>query len=278
MNRLNTRKVSAQTNGGAMLNQPRPRRDGFTSVELLVVIVVIALFAGMLLPSLARVREKSRIAGCLRNLKQMGQGSLMYSQDFNGNLSGASWMQPFVGSVGSGAYPTDRDFPDDDLNWLYPRYIDDVNTFICPATQNKIAIAYQTNALAPYGRYLPDLCNNAVSPKGQGDSYEVYGDYNPQGLLRKKTDRETLVHEISTYAGHIGEHPGPGRTILIADADDPHNESTNQHEDFPDPGNNHGAAGTCASFCDGHAEFIPINQYLNAWNLSQDSNVTAPAP
>ncbi|HEX8911774.1 MAG TPA: prepilin-type N-terminal cleavage/methylation domain-containing protein [Humisphaera sp.] len=60
---------------------PAPRRGGFTLVELLVVIGIIALLMGILLPTLGRVREKGKTTLCLNNIRQLGQAAQAYSAD-----------------------------------------------------------------------------------------------------------------------------------------------------------------------------------------------------
>ena len=57
------------------------KRNYFTLVELLVVIAVIAILAGLLLPALNSAREKGKAIQCTANLKQVMQGAQLYADD-----------------------------------------------------------------------------------------------------------------------------------------------------------------------------------------------------
>ncbi len=61
-------------------------KGGFTLVELLVVISIIALLMAVLMPALGKAREQAKMIACLANLKQWGIIAYTYAEDNNGNL------------------------------------------------------------------------------------------------------------------------------------------------------------------------------------------------
>lgn len=69
-------------------------RRGFTLVEMLVVIAIIAILSSLFLPSLQNALASARAANCINNLKQIYAATIMYSGDYNG------WLPVYGGAGG----------------------------------------------------------------------------------------------------------------------------------------------------------------------------------
>ncbi len=120
----------------------RRKRNGFTLIELLVVIAIIAILAAMLLPSLAKAREKALQATCLSKLKNLHLATMMYHDDFGqfplnwySGVGGTKniWyaqINPYIAKTSS-------EWTGSDVYW-------------CPADENR-GNAYFTNIALSYG-------------------------------------------------------------------------------------------------------------------------------
>jgi prepilin-type N-terminal cleavage/methylation domain-containing protein/prepilin-type processing-associated H-X9-DG protein len=80
------------------------RRACFTLIELLVVVAIIAILAAMLLPALAKARERGRRSVCASNLRQWGHAIQMYAQDNGGVLFEPAFG--YSGRYANGVYAT----------------------------------------------------------------------------------------------------------------------------------------------------------------------------
>jgi len=159
----------------------------FTLIELLVVIAIIAILAAMLLPALAKARNKAQNMSCISNLKQLGLASNMYTDDNEPRIV------PY--STGNKEMPVWGD--------ALMAYTGDLKVFKCPL--NLLAIKMKGTTPDSIWRY-----GDTGVPANTGYSYGLNCWSGSGGLLPRGPGNRTAT-----------EIPKPSSVILISDAAGP---------------------------------------------------------
>jgi prepilin-type N-terminal cleavage/methylation domain-containing protein/prepilin-type processing-associated H-X9-DG protein len=248
----------------------RTARKAFTLIELLVVIAIIAILAGLLLPALAKAKEKGRTARCFSNVRQMGIALVMYTEDFRFFPASKSYR-----SDGG----TNNWF--DSLGRYLTKWTNNQSVFRCPSFRNKQSLSrggsgvsavdpvgsYGYNGNNSYGlgidhtldpilrgRYLREA--RVVNPSQMiafGDSYLVY-------VLEEKEIAGTfdLQYIPISYRSKLPQYPAEQKAV---------NERHNGRH--------------VINFCDGHAETIPYTKLFaddpetrRIWNYDNQPHLT----
>jgi prepilin-type N-terminal cleavage/methylation domain-containing protein/prepilin-type processing-associated H-X9-DG protein len=226
------------------LGPSKATRGGFTLIELLVVIAIIAILAGLLLPALARAKEKGRAAKCISNYKQLQVAWVMYANDFNDYMCPNSPL----GDGYTGAWI-------DSLNGVQNWTSDPGNTNLG---------LLQSALFAPYlqGQVGVYKCPDDVKPSSNGDRLRTVSMNGQMGGFGQSTSVKGYNKPGTVYV-KVGDLKilSPSLAIIFVDEsmatmNDGYLQVDSQGDNgfFPDiPANYHGG-GVGLGYGDGHAE------------------------
>jgi prepilin-type N-terminal cleavage/methylation domain-containing protein len=175
----------------------RRNRRGFTLIEVLVVVAIIALLVSILLPSLRAARERTKIVACRANLHDFGIAVNQYTIDNKA-------YYPLVPYIGSTIY-YDEPVSDDNLYVLYMRrYTPSVNSFTCPATRHKVRVPLKVVKSRKENRFRYDIYCDPASPFARND-FEFHGQLIQQ-KVQDPSDSLVDVKGFGTSYEYNGWH------------------------------------------------------------------------
>ena len=135
-------------------------RAGFTLVELMVVIGIMAMLAAIILPGLHRSREKAMQVYCMSNIKQLTNATVMYTQEHKAPPKAESRFL-------------------DDFTLIYP-YVNELQSFVCPGNPHTVGelkstadLVGKTDYMCWQGDNFEDLEKNGNDNNGHGNNLNV---------------------------------------------------------------------------------------------------------
>jgi prepilin-type N-terminal cleavage/methylation domain-containing protein len=204
------------------------RNSGFSLIELLVVIAIIASLAALLLPALAKSKEKARSAQCISNLRQWGLAYRMYADDNDDSLPRRGQGVQVLAQI---------DRPEDWFNALPPYFglstfqemvtnnfkptAHSQSLFICPSANDPggtYFLPYGMNMnLCPWNLAVPTKFSDVTQPDCVVAMADAPGPYaatfpsaRPYSIMARHAARVNLLFLAGQAQSFSGSHVGCG--------------------------------------------------------------------
>lgn len=174
------------------------RGAGFTLVEILVVIGIIALLIGLLLPALGKAREQSRKTACLSNLRSLGQGLYIYANSHRDRLPNGNPRTVWIDDAGA----------------------NQVMVEFAATTSGPGAFHCTSDSDPPPGQILTARHETPDSARGSYEFYSLFFAPEHGPLLAKLKGRAPLAWDLdggSAVPTRVQNHGQKGGNVLFAD-------------------------------------------------------------
>ncbi|MBQ0104798.1 MAG: prepilin-type N-terminal cleavage/methylation domain-containing protein [Armatimonadetes bacterium] len=237
-------------------------KKGFSLIELLVVMAIIAILSAVIFPIMTSVREKTQQSKCIQNMKQIGMALEMFRSD---NKKYPSGLAPEIEYNDDGTVvPMEETFG----NLLENDYLKSYSVLHCPMddrfedTQKVCHVEYDSNnvsiskdlyAYSSYEKYIND--------DSQMDGDGVYND--PSAVLSYSREWSKTNKSSSDYARQLKWKNPPSNTVVCWCMNHAEHPYSNDQENYPTGGN------ALVLFLDGHVDvFTNVAQIAGSeWNV-----------
>jgi prepilin-type N-terminal cleavage/methylation domain-containing protein/prepilin-type processing-associated H-X9-DG protein len=185
-------------------------KHGFSLVELLTVIAVIAILSAIIFPVMATVKERARQNQCMTNLQQIAQAIQLFKQDNRRypDILGSPVRLPATGTglgpIWKPGDPKPEMFENVKDAYLFPEYVKTIAMFHCPSSKisnsSDAVVHYKVRGSTKPEDYLPVYAYDSYDTMVFGGGTDA-GDYN----VYSETDGSAEPHYLLIWAPTLGD-------------------------------------------------------------------------